>query len=370
MTRKLGLAILALVVLAVAGYQLRTKGRGAGGPGIGGSGGGEIVARGLVGGEKAGLLKDPAIQKLLQERAGLTVDYTRAGSIDMVKGNVTGKDFLWPSSQIALELYRARGGKEAKADVLLNSPMVLYSRQMVTQALIKEGIVRKIGESFFIVDFPKLIQVINAGKQWKEIGLPQLYGRISIICTDPTRSNSGNMFAGLLANLVNKGEVVDEASLPAVLPTVKRFFGRLGYMQQSSGDLFTQFLQQGVGSYPIIVGYEAQLIEFSQEFPQYREMLRKEITTLYPRPTVWSSHPLIALTPPGERLLAALQDPEIQRLAWEKHGFRSGVVGVVNDPKSLQVTGVPATIENVIPMPKFQVMERIINALSSSQAGG
>lgn len=112
------------------------------------------------------------------------------------------------------------------------------------------------------------------------------------------------------------------------------------------------------------MGYEAQLVEFSIENAQYREMLRKEITTLYPRPTVWSAHPLIALTPNGERLLEALQDRDVQRLAWEKHGFRSGLMGVQNDPKVLQVTGVPATIENVINLPTPQVMERIIAALS------
>jgi Bacterial extracellular solute-binding protein len=278
---------------------------------------------------------------------------------------VAGQDFLWPSSQIALELFKERGGKFTKAEVLFNSPIVLYSWQPVTQALIRAGIVRKLQESYYIVDFPKLIRLISEGKPWKEIGLPQLYGRVSLVCTDPTRSNSGNQFAGLLANMLNGGEVVDEVSVKTVLPGVKRFFGRLGYMQQSSGDLFTQFLQQGIGSYPVIVGYEAQLIEFSLANPSYRDLLQKEITTLYPQPTVWSSHPLIALTPNGERLLTALQDANLQRLAWEKHGFRTGLVGVQNDPKALPVRGVPATIENVIPMPKPQVMEKIIGALSA-----
>src|SRR5437763_1959118 len=82
----------------------------------------------------------------------------------------------------------------------------------------------------------------------------------------------GNMFAGLLANLLNGGEVVDEASLKSVLPRLKQFFDKLGYLQESSSDLFTQFLQQGVGSYPLIVGYEAQLVEFGIENAQYREM--------------------------------------------------------------------------------------------------
>src|SRR5207245_1370054 len=99
-------------------------------------------------------------------------------------------------------------------------------------------------------------------KAWKEIGLGQLYGKMTILCTDPARSNSGNMFAGLVANMLNGGEVLDDATAPKVLPKLKRFFGRMGYLQQGSADLFNQFLQQGVGSYPIIVGYEAQLLEF------------------------------------------------------------------------------------------------------------
>jgi hypothetical protein len=160
---------------------------------------------------------------------------------------------------------------------------------------------------------------------------------------------------------------VDTVSLPKVLPQVTRFFGRLGYLQHSSGDLFTQFLQQGMGSYPMIAGYESQLLEFAAENPTYRETLRSEITTLYPRPTVWSSHPLIALTDNGVRLLVALQDPEVQRLAWENHGFRSALPGVVSDPKRLPLPGVPAQIEAVMPMPRLPVMEQIIAKIEGSK---
>ena len=372
MTRRIGIAILVLVVLVVVGYQvLGRRGGAGGGSGLLGPAPGKdaVTVKGYLGGEKVGLMKDPEIQRLLRDRAGVMVDGARAGSIDMVKGGTEGQDFLWPSSQIALEIYKDKGGKFSRAEILFNSPMVLYAHRPVTDALVKAGIVEKVQDAYYIVDFPKLTKLVLEKKQWKEVGLPQLYGRVNITCTDPTRSNSGNMFSGLLANLLNNGEVTDEAALPRVLPDVKQFFSRLGYMQGSSGELFSQFLQQGMGSYPLIVGYEAQLIEFGTENQQYREVLGKQVNCLYPRPTVWSSHPLIALTPAGEKLLIALQLPEVQKLAWERHGFRSGVVGVMNDPKALQVTGVPATIENVMPMPNARVMERIIQGLSGTQSG-
>jgi len=361
--RRAGLAVLILVVLAVTAYQFVVH------PGGGGGGaptaGPAATVRGSIGGEKVGLLKDPQFQKILRERYGLTVDYTRSGSIDMIK-EAAGRDFLWPATQIALEMLREKGGRIEKSEILFNSPVVLYSRGPVTAALIKQGIVEKVGDTYYIVDLPKLVKTINSGTRWKELGLPELYGKVTVVSTDPTRSSSGTLFAGLLANILNGGEVVDERSVKSVLPSVKQFFARQGYMQSSSGDLFNQFLQQGMGSFPIIAGYEAQLIEFSIENAQYRDLLRKEITTLYPRPTVWSSHPFIALNANGSRLLTALQDPEIQRLAWERHGFRSGLIGVQNDPKVLQVNGVPATVQNVIPTPSPKTMERILGALAGN----
>lgn len=325
-----------------------------------------VTIKGYVGGEKLGFLADPEIQAILRDKYGVAVDGTQLGSIEMVEGPTQGLDFLWPSSQVALELYKNRGGKSVGTDNIFASPIVFYSWDIVTDALIKTGIVQKQGTSYYIVDAPKMVRMINSGTRWKDIGLPQLYGRVSVRSTDPTKSNSGMMFAGLLATITNGGEVVDEATLPKSLPAVKAFFSRLGYLEPSSGDLFSQFLTMGEGANPVIVGYENQLTEFSLENPQYQDLLRKRIRILYPRPTVWSNHPLIALSDNGRKLLTALKDPDIQRLAWERHGFRSGLVGIQNDPKVLQAVGIPAAIQNVVPMPTPQVMTKIISALSHS----
>jgi hypothetical protein len=83
------------------------------------------------------------------------------------------------------------------------------------------------------------------------------------------------------------------------------------------------------------VGYENQLVEYSLAHQAQQDLLRRQIVLLYPRPTVWSSHALIALTPNGGRLLDALRDDDLQQLAWSHHGFRSGLMGVQNDPKVL-----------------------------------
>jgi hypothetical protein len=171
------------------------------------------------------------------------------------------------------------------------------------------------------------------------------------------------MFAGLLANVLSGGQVASEATLPKVLPAVKAFFDSQGFMEQSSDAIFRQYLTRGMGDKPIIVGYEAQMIGYSREDPQRYASRKKELRTLYPRPIVWSSHPLIAVSDNGRRLLEALQDKDLQRLAWERHGFRSAT-GAENDVKAVAVAGVPETIENVIPLPSAAVMERLLQRLA------
>ena len=112
---------------------------------------------------------------------------------------------------------------------------------------------------------------------------PQLYGSVSVGTTDPTKSNSGNMFAGLLANTLCGG-VADESNLPAILPRLQSIFQKLGYMESSSSDLFDQFLKTGMGAKPLIAGYENQLLEFAVENPDTWEQIKGDIVIMYPTP--------------------------------------------------------------------------------------
>jgi hypothetical protein len=149
---------------------------------------------------------------------------------------------------------------------------------------------------------------------------------------------------------------------------VEAIFARMGLLPDTTTQLFEQFLALGMGAAPIIVAYESNLIEYglTHQTPTDQAIIGQQVRTLYPKPTVWSSQPLIALTAGGERLMAALRDPEIQRLGWERHGFRSAVSGVPNNPNAVGQQGVPASIDSVIQMPRAAVMERIITALQAT----
>jgi hypothetical protein len=221
--------------------------------------------------------------------------------------------------------------------------------------------VEKRNEGFYIVRFRELLDLIVAQTAWKDIGL-NFYGKVTVRCTDPTRSNSGNMFAGLVANMLNDGEVVDEQTIDAILPQLKQFFARLGMMEHSSGDIFNKFIATGINN-SMVVGYENQVVEFILANPKSQSLIQDSVCVLYPEPTVWSSHPIISLNAQGNQLIQAMTDEEIQRIAWSDHGFRSGLVGVTVDPRAVNLNFMPETINSVMPLPTPRAMQEIVDAL-------
>ena len=349
-TKLIGLGILAAVVIAAVAYVLISGSRAV------------TEINGFVGGEKIGLLEDEEVQDILRDRYKLIIDYAKAGSIDMITADAEGRNFLFPSNQTALELYKQLNGDPVKSEIIFNTPIVLYTRSTVAQALVASGFAA-VTDGVYTMDMTKLIEAIEAGTTWEEIGLPQLYGSIAVGTTDPTKSNSGNMFAGLLANTLCGG-VADESNLAEILPQLQGIFQKLGYMESSSSDLFDQFLKTGMGAKPLIAGYENQLLEFAVENPDTWEQIKGDIVMMYPTPTVWSSHVYIALDEAGTLGIDALLDEDIQRMAWEKHGFRTGVYDTPTDADHFGVSGIAEELTQVAPMPDANTMDRIIKALS------
>jgi hypothetical protein len=347
----MGLAALVLIIAGIVAYRLIAVGPAA-----------TVLLKGYVGGEKAGLLQNEKVLSILARKYKVRLDWSKAGSMEMVRDSVQKADFLWPSSEVALAYYKMQHGNLAKSEIIFNSPIVIYSWDIVADALARQKIVTSRDGIYYITDLPRLVELAVDGKKWSDIGLSQLYGKVTITSTDPNKSNSGAMFAGLLASVLC-GDVTDSANLACVLPKIKSYFLSLGYMEHSSGDLFQQYLSTGVGAKPMIVGYESQIIEFSMQNAAQWPTVKTKVRILYPEPTVWSAHPLIMQSPKAEALKNALLDPEVQKISWEQHGFRTGMMGAQNDPKLLSVVGIPAQITKVIPMPSPGIMDRILNSI-------
>jgi hypothetical protein len=317
------------------------------------------------GGEKSALLSNPKVAAIIKDRYRITLDATRAGSIEMVTTlDTVNKDCLWPSNSVAVEMAKGGGKSVLSDETIFNSPIVFYAWADVADALIKSGSVVPAADGTLMADVNAIGAMISSGKRWKDdLGL-NIYGPFRVLSTDPVKSNSGNIWAGLLATSLNKGDVPTDAGLQAILPQLTAYFAGQGLMESSSGDLFEAFLKQGMGARPIIVGYENQMVEFVTENARYSDLIKSKIKVIYPEPTIFASHPLISLKPACKRFAEALVDPVLQQIAWAEHGFRTGLIGVENDPALITVSKMPETIALVVPMPSAGVMTDIVDALN------
>jgi len=316
----------------------------------------------FYGGEKTALLASPKVTAILK-RHGVTLAATKAGSVEMVTTlDTKAKDCLWPSNGVSVEMARASGKTVLADDTIFNSPIVLYAWSDVADALTKAGVVQ-VRDGTLYADMQALGGLIAGGKRWKEdLGL-NIYGPFKVTSTDPVKSNSGLIWAALLASSFNGGNTPTEADLPVLVPKLQAYFAAMGFMETSSGDLFENFLKQGMGARPIIAGYENQMVEFVTENLRYADLIRSKIKVIYPEPTIFASHPLISLTATCKRLADALVDPDLQQIAWSEHGFRTGLIGVTNDPAVIAVAKLPETVALVVPMPSAKVMSDIVAAV-------
>jgi len=316
------------------------------------------------GSEKKGLLHDEEFKKFMLDKYNIVIEGTKMGSLEMMEGSMQGIDALWPSSALAAEMFKTyHQNLNVKTSNIFNTPIVFYSWPKVVEALIAQKIVDHRGGTYFVIDAKRYFNLMVEKKPWKDFGLERQNGNIAVVSTDPAKSNSGFLTSALLAIMLNDGNMVDETSIGKHLDSIYKVYQSMGFLERSTGILFDKYLKQGQGAFPVISGYENLLIEFYLANPQAQEYIKKLVRVMIPEPTVWSEHPVIALTKKGEILMNALQSKEVQQLAWRKYGFRSGVIGVNNDPAILKTLGLPVRIESVTPLPSVQVMQKILTIL-------
>ena len=325
---------------------------------------------GFVGGEKMALLANPRLVTTLRNKFGLTLDARQAGSVEMVRepGLLGQKpQFLWPSSDVMIEIARSSNIAVKRAQIIVNSPLVIYSWRPVAEGLRKAGIVEQVNGAYFIVDTKKLLDAHINGVAWADVGVTALEGKARIQATDPNKSNSGFMFSGLAANILS-GDVANQQSVADNLVTLQKIFQRMGFKSHSSGKLFDDYLTEGIGAYPLVVGYENQLIEWALSDPARwtRVQANQDMSPvmLYPKPTVFSAHPLLVLDNQALPLVAALQSPDIQEIAWNEHGFRGPVGSAKPGQKNPAGLVTPDVLTAVLPMPDAATMLDLIKALA------
>ena len=321
-----------------------------------------VTVDGYLGGEKIGLFDDPAFAKLAAGK-GLEVSYRKAGSLAMMDADRKGLDYLFPSSRTAVEYGKAQGIKPVRSDIVFNSPIVVYTHKAVADGLVSTGIMSRDSGGVYRLDMAKAVAAMEANKTWNDVGYAAGYGQFRIDSTDPVQSNSGNEYAALIATVMNGGSPATTESVARDGARVKAIFAKSGWMETSSEDSFNQFLTLGVGSKPMTVGYESQILDLAANQPDAFKQIKDDVVIVYPTPTVWSTHTLMALDENGEKLLSVLKSPAIQKLAWEQHGFRAANFTGTDSIKRFKVNGTLDQVPAVSELPGNKAMQELIEAL-------
>ena len=364
--RGLGLGLLGV---SAAGTGALVYGRNS--PGLRGLFGETTTLFGFIGGEKERFVGDPDVVTALRRHQGLALDARRAGSVEMSRERSLldqKPQFLWPSSSGFVDLARDSGVAVRRDQVILNSPLVVYSWDLIAKGLVDAGLAQPDGEVRFRLDLGKLLRAVLDNKSWTDVGVPSLFGHARLLSTDPNRSNSGFMFAGLAANLLG-GEVATIDTLAKVADPVVTLFARMGYKPSSSGKMFEDYLAGGPGAQPLVVGYENQLIEWVLEdearWKRLEAAAPAKPVILYPQPTVFSAHPLIVVNEAANPLIEALMNPDVQQIAWSRHGFR-GPLGLSGETdNALVASRIMPHIDAVLPMPEIRTMLALIGRIGA-----
>src|ERR1700758_3140085 len=243
--RALGIGLLATSAAGTGSYVFLR-----GHPEIAGTFGEPKKLFGFAGGGKEGFINNTRVRDELAHLVGLGLDARRAGSVEMVRERTLldqKPQFLWPSSSVLVEVARSAGVKISRDQVIFNSPIVLYSWDRVADGLVKGGLAEPAGGPRYKIDLSKLLKAIIAGESWAAIGVADLFGRARVVSTDPNKSNSGFMFAGLAASLLS-GDVVMLETLDRINGDVATVFRRMGFKPPSSGKLFDDYIGGGVGA--------------------------------------------------------------------------------------------------------------------------
>ncbi|MGI5152882.1 hypothetical protein ACQEVC_41965 [Plantactinospora sp. CA-294935] len=296
------------------------------------------------GSEKSELMADPEVTRVLRDRYRLEVSFQPLGSYDQVQlstDELSARrvDCLWPSSASAQSVFEAQhqgAFPEYRAENLLQSPEVVYAGPRGTDALVKMGVVQQRDSRFHIVNMKSLLLDYVLKKQtWDGIGAAELRGPITISSTDPAKSNSGFVLAQLQLSILATDDVFQAPNLAQArraLPTMRALYDAQGLQARTSDSGFREWLTQG-GEFksPLYAGYENQLIQQVVQSGANSANLLRNVRVLYPEPTIYSDHPVLALNATAAGFIEAMKDPEIQRIAWQTYGFRSAVQVGVND---------------------------------------
>jgi hypothetical protein len=323
-----------------------------------------ITVKILTSSEKEHFLEDPDLEKVLAAH-GMLITLQKAGSREIAtRPDLASFDVAFPAGvHAAVKIAQTTGSKRVFASFY--TPMAVASWKSLIPVLEKNGLVSRRNGSFFIVDMPKLLAVIDKDTRWKDLPGNDVYpaGKsVLVTSTDVRKSNSGAMYLALASYVANGNNVVEnEAQADRVAPGMVGLFARQGFQEASSSGPFEDYTAMGIGKAPLVMIYEQQFLEYvlSHADPN------PDMVLLYPQPTILSKHTIVALTENGVRFARELtSDPKVASIA-QHYGFRTENSSELFAAVEAKKLAIPHTIVDVIDPPSYDLLEKLINRVDA-----
>jgi hypothetical protein len=324
--------------------------------------------RGLIGSEKEGFYNDPRVQAVLRKNA-LAVVFEKVGSRAIAqRTDLKSFDFAHPAGAPAAQKIQ----QSVKAEQVFTpffTPMVVASWKQLLPTLMAEGLVKKEADNYYLVDMPRLVSLMDKGTRWKDLKDNSAYAvskSVLVSSTDVRRSNSGAMYLALASYVANGNNVVQsDAEVQKVLPLMTSIFLKQGFQEGSSAGPFEDYVSMGLGKAPMVMVYESQFLEY---LGKAADKPNADMVLLYPKPTLFTKHVFVALSPRGARLGHLLEtDPELQTIAVE-YGYRTSNQTLFAKALADKKLPLPPTLVDVIDPPSFEVLERMIVEIEKKYA--
>jgi hypothetical protein len=134
-------------------------------------------------------------------------------------------------------------------------------------------------------------------------------------------------------------------------------FSRQGFQESSSAGPFEDYTAMGIGKAPLVMIYEQQFLEYVLSHPHPNP----DMVLLYPEPTIFSKHTMVALTDGGARFAQEMiYDPKVSSIA-HRYAFRTEDSSELFAAVEAKKLVIPHTIVDVIDPPTYDILEKLIN---------
>jgi hypothetical protein len=326
----------------------------------------EVTIKGVITSEKENFFKDERVQAIFKKN-GLNVTYTRMSSGKIAEAKVAtdldNADFVFPSGVQTAEKVRSNF-KNAQSYNIFYSPMVIATWTPIVDILRANGVTKKVGQ-YEAIDMESFMKLAENGTRWKQLKGADAYpvNKVVLVYSSDARySNAAKMYLTLNSYVLNGNTVVSSnAEVDKVLPTLKKIIEAQGNRESSSTNMMSDYMSIGRGKVPMMFAYESEFLE--QAFKN--NGLGKDMKLVYPTPTVFTKHVLVAIKPEAQVLVDLFKkDAELKKLAIE-YGFRfEGDTGIVQKAKSVGVE-IPEVVVDVIDPPSYDVLDYMSNQVEA-----